>query len=245
MPGQRLFFRHTATIDVNRYPTSFSLQEGGKATGHRVKYSHHPDGMAHFSQDGKIFTTVRKRSVPLTDKDGHIFTIQLQGLEDFQSPKQKEQQKILTRKKTILNFKFDDEQPAAIKFVGHWYSKASLMQRMHGPKIGPLTPCQRSDGSTVSGMLIADPFLQSHDEYYLLLTCEGIPILDKDHDSALTFIGGFDPDNIAFDHSKDTQFLALAYGQFDSHEDLIKLIGTVDFTPKPPQGECEGQGQVT
>ncbi len=31
---------------------SYGLAESGKVAGHLVKYSHHPDGKAHFSQDG-------------------------------------------------------------------------------------------------------------------------------------------------------------------------------------------------
>src|SRR5262245_14454668 len=47
------------------YPLSFSIVDGGKVTGHKVKYSHHPDGRVHFSQDGKIRTVIQKNSMPL------------------------------------------------------------------------------------------------------------------------------------------------------------------------------------
>jgi hypothetical protein len=57
--------------------TEVSLVEGGKVTSHRVKYAHHRDGEAHFSQTGKVLTQVRKPSVPLNRYSGHIFTIQL------------------------------------------------------------------------------------------------------------------------------------------------------------------------
>ena len=33
-----------------------NLEQGGKVTSHLVKYSHHTDGRAHFSQTGKIVT---------------------------------------------------------------------------------------------------------------------------------------------------------------------------------------------
>jgi len=37
-----------------------SLEHGGKVTSHLIKYSHHTDGRAHFSQDGKIFTAIKR-----------------------------------------------------------------------------------------------------------------------------------------------------------------------------------------
>ncbi|HAU1639569.1 TPA: hypothetical protein JBJ29_14690 [Legionella pneumophila] len=49
------------------YPTKIDLAETGKVTSHIVKYNHHPDGEAHFSQDGKIKTEIRKKSVILND----------------------------------------------------------------------------------------------------------------------------------------------------------------------------------
>jgi hypothetical protein len=50
-----------------------------------VKYAHHRDGEAHFSQTGRVYTHVRKRSVPLNEQIGHLWTIQLQGLNGFRS----------------------------------------------------------------------------------------------------------------------------------------------------------------
>lgn len=46
-------------------PDSLSFGESASVTSHSVKYSHHPDGEAHFSLDGKVFTRVRKKAVPL------------------------------------------------------------------------------------------------------------------------------------------------------------------------------------
>ena len=72
-------------ISLVTYPgdistTHLRLEPGGRVTSHLVKYSHHQDGRAHFSQDGKIKTEVKKMSVPLTEINGHFFTVQIQGL---------------------------------------------------------------------------------------------------------------------------------------------------------------------
>lgn len=56
---------------------SVTLSYGAEArsTSHLVKYSHHPDGLALFSQDGKIRSEVRRRSFRLHGPLGHLFQL--------------------------------------------------------------------------------------------------------------------------------------------------------------------------
>ena len=230
------YYKHTrglltlATLKAKTsYPTSLSLIDGGKVTGHKVKYSHHPDGRVHFSQDGKIRSKVRKQSVALSEAEGHIFTIQLQGFDDFKALDAKEREPLLSPKKTILNYRFMGKPPEAFKFVGHWHNRKSLLAMTSQMGKKPWFMWTRSGGSNVMGMIIADPFIKSGQECYLLLSCEVIPRLDKERYSTLTFMGGFDPKHIALDHAKDTSFLTLAYPSSESYEDLEKQIGTVDY----------------
>ena len=77
-----------AEVTVNGAPGSsceVNLADTGRVASHLVKYSHHPDGRAHFSQDGKIKTEIKRQSVPLRDQQGHIFTLLFQGLRAFTS----------------------------------------------------------------------------------------------------------------------------------------------------------------
>lgn len=217
------------------YPSSLSLIDGGKVTGHKVKYSHHPDGSVHFSQDGKILTKVRKKSVSLAESDGHIFTIQLKGLRDFNTLKKNELKQLLSNKKTILNFRFEGDPPEGFKFIGHWYKKSSLLKRVSTFGSNPQFVCEKPDNTKTFGMLIRNPFLNVNEECYLLLSCEAIPILDKDRYSTLTFIGGFDQKEILRNNDVDTRFLALAYPATESYQDMVKKIGTVDYV-KPIVG---------
>src|SRR5213593_1534618 len=46
-------------------PNALLFGDNALVTTHAVKYSHHPDGQAHFSQDGKVFTRIRRKAVPL------------------------------------------------------------------------------------------------------------------------------------------------------------------------------------
>ena len=212
------------------FPASISLVEQGKVTSHRVKYSHHPDGVCLFSQDGKIFSKIRRQSVPLTEARGHLFTVQLQGLSDFKEPQPHERRPLLSAAKTLINFKFEAAAPEACKFVAYCYPVTELASML--VKIGskPWFVVQKSDGSKAMGALLSGSALAVSGRYCLLLTCEAIPRLDADRQSTLTFVGGFDRPDVAFDHSKDTAFLALAYPTAEDHSQLIKRIGSVDFT---------------
>jgi len=62
------YFQHrTGILSSSEIPATgerkadVNIDFGGKVTSHRVKYSHHPDGRAHFSQDGKIFTAIKRQ----------------------------------------------------------------------------------------------------------------------------------------------------------------------------------------
>lgn len=207
-------------------PADLSLVPGGKVTSHLVKYSHHPDGRVHFSQSGKVLTKVKKQSIPLSYMEGHIFTIKLQGLNEFVKVDQKEHTKN-TDKQIILNYNFS-KPPQAIKFVGRWYSRTNLIKRIKGKVTGPKVPCETDDGKKYIGFLITHPFKHIDQNYVLLLVCEEIPIIDKNRESALTFIGGFDHPDILNDLTKDTTFLALLYPA-SNYDELIKQIGSIDL----------------
>src|SRR4030067_1638089 len=60
--------------------TNVNLESMGKVTSNKVKYSHHPSGDVQFSQTGKVKTAIKKKSLPLTDTEGHIFSLSIQGL---------------------------------------------------------------------------------------------------------------------------------------------------------------------
>lgn len=55
------------TVSEGTQTTQVKLETAGKVTSHLVKYARHPDGRAHFSQDGKILTKITKQSVPLAE----------------------------------------------------------------------------------------------------------------------------------------------------------------------------------
>ncbi len=208
------------------FPYDLSLLPGGKTTKHQVKYSHHVSGETLFSQDGKVFTQIRKKSVPLRSQSGHLFTVLVWGIPSFDlASKTKDQ--VSNDKRSILTFAFD-ETPLAIKIVGMWYSTQLLSARyIGGNNFGPKAPLLSPDGRIREGLLLIDPFLDNGKEYALGLYCEKVP--SEDTKEALTFIGGFDPPEIIEAQDRDTNLLALLYPAKDV-DNVAKKIGSIDFS---------------
>jgi hypothetical protein len=226
---------HARVKAGTQYPNKLDLTESGTFTSHRVKYSHHASGLALFSQDGKIYSRVRKDSVRLDSANGHLFTVQLQGLTDYDEIAPDGGPPPNTPKKARLDFRFAGKAVEAIKFWGACYSESKLRNLIAAGTIWvhptePVILMNRPVGAKITGAIIHNPYLQSTEDFFLLLLCEPIPRLDSGKESALIFLGGFDPPEIAFDRSKELSFLALSYPT-DSYDRLVSKIGTVDYAP--------------
>lgn len=208
-----------------------ALVPGGKVTSHLVKYSHHPDGTALFSQDGRVLSAVRKKSTPLTELQGHIFTTQFQYLGAFEPADTIKDHDKYDPKRSIVNFSFDDKEPEAIKIVGRWHMLRELAGRVtagNGKVIGPKVPCRTDAGKEYWGFLLSPSFESPMGQFGLLLTCESVPRLSRTERTCLTFIGGFDAEHIINDLEVDTRMLALSYPAAN-YDELRKSIGSIDM----------------
>jgi hypothetical protein len=209
-----------------------SLEPGGKVTSHRVKYSHHPDGNALFSQAGRVLSVVRKQSVPLANAEGHIFTVQIQQAEAFESANEEKDRGRYSTARTVLTFNFSKSIPEAIKIVGRWYSLAKLGNRIDGTEktriFGPRAVCETPQGKRYLGFLLSPPQSFPTGEFVLILTCEKIDRFGEEKQPTLLFFGGLDEPNIINDLSKDTSFLVLSYPA-SNYEDLLQKTGSMDF----------------
>jgi len=105
------------TIPALLAKSQVDLKSCGKVTSNRVKYTHHPDGEVHFSQTGRVKPSIRKKSLPLGKAEGHLFSIQAQGLSHFELDATHDDH-LPKMKQTVLNFRFEKEKPEAIKMVG-------------------------------------------------------------------------------------------------------------------------------
>jgi hypothetical protein len=207
---------------------NLSLEHGGSVTSHLVKYSHHPDGRAHFSQDGRVRTVIKKMAVPLANVEGHLFTVHAQGLDEFECAKPADTAVTMSRKRTVIRFLFGDERPNAIKFVGRLYQYTSLEQRAVNGMVNPTVQLESPDGKISQGFVCSSPTGFPCESQCLVISCEAIPVLDQARTSLLTFVGGFDSAAAMNDANQPVSFLALSYPADDA-EVLRTRLGSIDY----------------
>lgn len=208
--------------------SEIDLTENGRVTAHLVKYAHHPDGEAHFSQDGKVKTEIRRKSVPLGEQQGHLFTIQVQNIESFpisHSPRKRQ-----------LTLELPDNV-RALKISGwrHHISNLALPEGMT-PTSFP-KGIQTSDGVIRVGLFVAPPEGEVFDDVLLFLAVEEIPWLSDDKAPQLIFLGGFDRTSIALNHGLDTEFLAFSYPCSD-YSQIKERIGSIDLFKTAGAGDA-------
>ena len=224
------YYKHSSAQLIERtvsggqaYPRDITV--GGPLTMHRVKYTHHVDGEAHFSQDGKILTRVRRRANPLQNYGGHLFTVQLQGLPDFQRAKARDLQ---NKGRVFVRLRLASE-PTSLKIVAHLYSKAQIFQRMAGQEdTGPWI--RVVDGQTVrAAALLAAGDANDYLAHILTVSFEELPQVFANQPSGFCFLGGFDSPETAYDHSKDTSFLILLSPAGEDPAEIARKFGSVDI----------------
>ncbi len=191
------------------------------------KYAHHPDGEAHFSQTGKVHTIIRKMSMPLAKAEGHLFTLQFQGLAHFRPADSPRDTAAPSRKRTMIIFDLGNQEPSALKIVGRWYSARTLASRAGAPTLGPLNPTQTPDGQVELAFLLGPPSGFPMQEHVLLLNASPTPPLNPAPVPVLTFIGGFDSPLTITDKARTTTFLCLTY-PVSNYSALLDQIGTID-----------------
>jgi hypothetical protein len=231
------YFKHSegilavATIPAGVSRTDINLAHAGKVSSHRVKYSHHPRGQAHFSQSGKVKTEIKRQSVALAEQEGHIFTVLLKRLRCFERTNEKSDA-ASTPKRTTLTFEIP-ERADSFRVVGRWYWIEDLVAEPRPRVVGPIVSTKRPDGTVQNAFIVANP--ASRAEHVLLLTCEVDHAISADPEF-LGFYGGFDPPSAILDTTKPTSFLAFIYPATDFVA-LKNRIGSIDLTPgKPPGG---------
>lgn len=207
------------------------LGETGVTTSHKVKYSHPLDGHAHFSQDGRVFTRVRRHSIRLDSGEGHLFEFHAFGLGAFDEilPGQERP------KRLYLPFAVLDATDA-VTVVAEWIPKARLRQvaEERGEIIGPVATLPReAGGKPYLACLLGHPY-PSLNKYVLAVNV--YPMLSPlvGIDPTLLLLGGWDPDRPAIQHGDSVGFLAFMYPCSNSAEMRARL-GSIDY--KPPQAD--------
>lgn len=207
-------------------PQSLQFGLNAPVTAHSVKYTHHPNGEAHFSLDGKVFTRVRRKSVPLTATDGHLFTLMVQGLHHFQDVTDEDTP---TPKRGIVSLPVPEGEVTALKFVGHLYSSHHFVRRLQRQKMdSPLIPLQLPDGRRVPGVVLATKLAHKTLPYLLVVSVEHLGAIADHTDIFVCLLGGFDSPDVALDHRRPTQFLMMIYPELSDIPALLKSVGSID-----------------
>jgi hypothetical protein len=208
-----------------RRQTNVNLEEGGKVTSHLVKYSHHPDGRAHFSQTGKIITAVKRQSIALNSQHGHIFSLLIQGLDGLKAVDSVRDARNSAHR-SIVEFTMD--APEAVKFVGRWLDVKKMRFSNPTPTIGPVVRMLDPDGIPTNSIFVASPHTNA--THVLAISCVPVPKLGAEPEMFM-FYGGFDPREKMNDARKDAGFLAFVYPVLEP-EKIRDRLGSVDYLPK-------------
>jgi len=210
-----------------RYPATLNVGHDFPATTHVVKYTHHASGRANFSLDGKVYTRVHRQAVPLSQADGHLFTVMLQGLDRFDTLAHQETS---TKKRAFVRFPLPTAPFEALKLIGRFYSRQALAKVpvFAESRFGSVA-VRNPDGQFVPGALLRTAFGPLDDPCWLLMTLEPIPRINHQEPTFLTFIGGFDPPAIALDHSVDSSCLTFFYPFRGDLSSRVRLAGSIDF----------------
>ena len=207
-----------------------NLEATGKTVSHLVKFAYHPDGEVHFSQDNKILTVIRKRSNPIGEVSGHVFTLLCHGLFDFQSIALKG----MGASSLLLTFDLPGSPPEAVKIIGHLFTRADLKRaapELTPSSFGPVVPLLWPNGTIRRAFLLENPHVLSP-QSILALTCEPLAAFSSDTESTMVFYGGFDPANVALNPEQETALLALKY-PVAGFESLQESVGSIDYSRNP------------
>lgn len=230
------YFQHTEGVtSLVSWPggpasTTLSLEPGGRVSSHLVKYSHHPSGRAHFSQDGRVLTLIKKSAVPLAELTGHLFTLHVHGLNAFEPLSEAEAGQPPSASRTGVRFTLGPKCPQSIKLVGMLYRDTELERRAVGGMVHPVMTVHRPDGTSLSAFVCSTPLGRMGQERCLLVYCEQLPRLDLGRESSMLFIGGFDSAAHMDDLDRDVTFLAFSYPA-DNLNELRQQLGTIDLAP--------------
>lgn len=189
-----------------------------RATSHRVKLHHPPDGRAHFSQTGKITNDIRRQTFPLSTGRGFVFQLNLYGVEahEYVAPGVQ-----LPKGRIHLTFHFDGEIPDALIVFGEWLSKEQFRSPIIGTPNGPLTTYQDAGGAEAKAFLLGQPLGMPFQDALLRVTCGRAPSILRDEVPLAVLQAAWGPVG-------DEACLAFLYPVTD-HERMVARLGSIDW----------------
>lgn len=207
--------------------------QSSRTTTQLPKYSHHQDGRAHFSQDGKVYTMIKRQACPIRDINGHAFTMHIQGIEHFPTMDASDEKKLRKGKRGIILFTAGRGAPRMLSLYGSVYQRdfywaMKRRQGVMGIPHGDYTRYIYPDGRQEIVSVLTDHLdhLDRPNSLLLELRLSTHTIPDTTTDTLL-FVGGFD--NRDLTKLLDAPgYLALRFPATPDDRDL-SLIPSMDF----------------
>lgn len=207
------------------------LDEHGKVTSHLVKLSHHIDGIAHFSQDGKVRTEIRRQSFRLDNSIGPVFQLfafWLSGFAQF-DPKTAKQDRAYIQFQSLGSHVF------GVNLQGEWRRKHALEANIEGT--GPAGPetsvVHRNTSVKTQVVFLSPPASHPLGTHVLMLACSKADPPAGITKPLVMLLGGWDHGEVKEGDPplQQTGCLACLY-PVSSPAELAERIGSIDFKPK-------------
>lgn len=193
------------------------LADHGKVTKNQIKFTYHPDGETHFSQDKKIFTSIRNRSKPLDSVSGHVFSLSFQGVEQFI------EQNTIDKTGKRQNLIFDmTGMKTTVRIVGSYYSEQHFLENSHENILGPAYISRNRMGNASQNFLLSPEKENNPNYHWIRLSFFEIEELNHDNQENLVFIGGFSFQN-------ETIRMICALYPAANYDSLLRTIGSIDY----------------
>lgn len=136
------------------------------ATTRKVKYDHPVDGQAHFSQDGRIVTSIRNQAERLDGSTGHIFSLDIAGIRLFRKCTKR-----TTARTASAQITFSLEPFDPLHVAGFWFVRFPVRDPgvLSGGGFGSRASGEEDGAEQVrhaaSGRLVAEAWLQDRERF--------------------------------------------------------------------------------
>lgn len=224
-------------LSIARFPAdqsgsvTLAFGEHAKTTSHLAKYSHHPDGVALFSQDGKVKSEVRRESFRLDGPLGHLFQLHAyhpSGFTRFDQAKRR-------AGRAYLRNVFQDRLPGAVTIRAEWRRKQSIVDNIQplGGVSGPLSRVEsRLTGERFMVHFLGAPEGYPLQEHVLMVTVAPTVELASFDEPSIVFLGGYDHHEVAeTGMSAHQTSCLLALYPIGAHAELASRVQSIDFIP--------------
>lgn len=163
-------------------------------TSHHLKFAYHPDGRTHFSQTGRVLTSLVRHVAPLAEACGPIFYVTARGLAGF--PLATAQERHANEANKGLFEAHFDEPVSGVSFTGFLKPRQELLPGPDSTSGSPLRTLLLPDGQTVPALAIGSPYSSDHHDRVLAITVEPLPLSNSGpRESSLIFCGPIKPDS--------------------------------------------------